>query len=32
LAEHCSAHNVSLVEFRYALESAVTKKGEVLEV
>ena len=32
LTEHCSVHNVALVKFRYALESAVTKKFEVLEV
>jgi hypothetical protein len=32
LVEHCSAHNVALVKFHYALESAVTKKFEVLEV
>ena len=32
LVEHCSVHNVALVKFHYALESAVTKKFEVLEV
>ena len=31
LIEHCSVHNVALIKFRYALESAVAPKGRVIE-